>query len=312
MLKFKPSKLSATCLTLLSLTMLSSAVFGYDDTRVSYLDSVSGSYLYNGGNSRGYAAMPADNSIETTMRLDSGTPITKSKAIINLSLRDSDIKQALRMLADKAGINIIFDKSVQGKLTLDLNNISVNDAFLAIFKSSQLTYTKEGNTLTVMTLDAAKNLGYDRKNMTVLPVKYVNANSVASFLNENLFKSNIFGLSHRPVVTSNPTNNQIVIFGSDDDVTAIKRVLPVIDVKPQITSFTVNHTTPKEMAQLICDAFFSVKSKSETLDDDEDDDDEKIRMGGGKVACRDNYGNETTISNNTNTAATGTSPGEAQ
>lgn len=311
MLKFKPGKLSATCLTLLSLTMFSSAVFGYDDTRVSYLDSVSGSYLYNGGN--GYSAAPVNNgNIETTMRLTSGTPITKSKAIINLSLRDSDIKQALRMLADKAGLNIIFDKSVEGKLTLDLNNININDAFLAIFKSSQLTYTLEGNTLTVMTLDAAKDLAYSRKNMTVIPVNYVNANSVASFLNENLFKSNIFGLSHRPIVTSNPATNQIVVFGSDDDVTAIKRVLPVLDVKPRTTSFTVNHTTPKEMAQLICDTFFSLKSTTEKLDDDDDDDDDKIQLGGGKLACRDNYGTEANISNSSNTSAAGVGPGEAQ
>lgn len=311
MLKFKPSKFSATCLALLSFTMLCSAVFGYDDARVSYLDSVSGSYLYPNSGS----TYSSDGGfVETTMRLDSTTPITKSKAVINLSLRDSDIRQVLRMLADKAGLNIIFDESVKGKLTMDLNNININDAFLAIFKSSQLTYNLEGNTLTVVTLEGAKNLGYNRKNMTVLPIRYVNANSVADFLNENLFKSNIFGLSHRPIVTSNPSTNQIVVFGSNEDITAIKRVLPVLDVKPQMTSFTVNHTTPKEMAQLICDTFFSLKSTSEEVqDDDSSSEDDKITLGGGKLACRDNYGEEgkSSASSDGTGSVTATSPGES-
>ncbi len=310
MLKFKPIKQGFACLTLLSLTMLASSAFGYDDTKVSYLDSVSSSYLYTGPNSQNDTE-PLNAGIETALRLDASTPITKSKAVINLSLRDSDIRQALRMLADKAGLNIIFDKSIEGKLTLDLNNISINDAFFAIFKSSQLTYTLEGNTLTVMTLEAAKDLGYTRKNMTVLPVKYVNANSVADFLNENLFRSNIFGLSHRAIVTSNPATNQIVIFGSNEDVTAIKRVLPVLDIKPQVNTFTVNHTTPKEMAQLICDTFFSLKKASEELEDDDSDDDEKITLGGGKLACRDNYGTDTEATSNSSTESAATSPGDA-
>ena len=310
MLKFKPINLSSACLTFLSFTLLASSAFGYDDTRVSYLDSVSSSYLYTNQNNENGTNF-SDSGIETTLRLDASTPITKSKAVINLSLRDSDIRQVLRMLADKAGLNIIFDQSIEGKLTLDLNNININDAFLAIFKSSQLTYTLEGNTLTVMTLEAAKDLGYARKNMTVLPIKYVNANSVAEFLNENLFKSNIFGLSHRAIVTSNPATNQIVVFGSTEDVTAIKRVLPVLDVKPQVNTFTVNHTTPKEMAQLICDTFFSLKKSSEELQDDSDDDDEKITLGGGKLACRDNYGVDTEVASNSDTASAATNPGDA-
>ena len=46
---------------------------------------------------------------------------------ISISLLDSDLKSALRMIADKAGLNVIFHNSVQGTVTLDLVNVTLND-----------------------------------------------------------------------------------------------------------------------------------------------------------------------------------------
>ncbi len=294
MLKFRPYSVGKVCLTLLSLTLLTQTVFGYDYDKVSYLDSVSSSYMYDTQSSD--SSLLHLNSIdargvEATLRLDSMPVIIDSTKKINLSLRDSDLKQTLRMLADKAGLNIVFDKSVEGKVTLDLNNVTLNEAFMTIFKATMHTYVLDGNTVTVMSTEAAKDIAYTRQNMTVLPVKYVNAENVATFLNENLFESDIFGLSNKPVVTSNPRTNQIVIFGTMTDVNAIKRVLPVLDTKPMVNSFKVNHTTPAEMASLICEAILyngensgsSVSGSGSNSDDSSD----KIVLGGGQVACRD-------------------------
>ena len=290
MQKFRPYSASKICLTLLSLSLLTQTVFGNEYDKVSYLDSVSSSYIEN--NQSLESTILNVNSVEArgfeaTFKLDSSPVITNSQSRVNLSLRDSDLRQALRMLADKAGLNIVFDQSVGGKITLDLNNVTLNEAFLIIFKSSQLSYTLDGNTVTVMTLDAAKNIAYTRQNMTVLPIKYVSAEAVAEFLNENLFKSNIFGLSNQPVVTSNPRTNQIVVFGNMSDVNTIKRILPVIDTKPMVNSFKVNHTTPEEMASLVCSSLFYSKEDKRSSSAATKETDNKLSLGAGYVACRD-------------------------
>ena len=290
MQKFRPGSVGKICLTLLSLTLLSQTVFGYED-KVSYLDSVSSEYIYNNqtSNSNILNMNSFDaRGIEATLQLDSVSNISNSQAKINLSLRESDLRQALRMIADRAGLNIVFDKSVEGKITLDLNNVTVNEAFMVIFKSSQLTYTMDGNTITVMTLEAAKDIAYTRQSVTVLPIKYVNADNVATFLNDNLFSSNIFGLSKQPIVTSNPRTNQIMVFGTMADVNAIKRILPILDTKPMINSFKVNHTTPEEMASLICSTLFAGDSNSSSGgSSSSSSSDDRIALGGGTVACRD-------------------------
>ncbi len=291
MQNFKPKNFGKMCLALLSLTLLAQSAFGYDEDKISLLDRVSDSYLRQ-------TQMPASTSsllnlnsydartFETTLRLDSTPVITNSDKRVNLSLRESDLKQALRMIADKAGLNIVFDKSVEGDITLDLKNIKINDAFLVIFKSCQLTYTLDGNTITVMSLDAAKDVAYSKQTMTFLPVKYANAESVADFMNNNVFGAGYFGLSNQPSVTAIPSSNQIVVFGNIADVNAVKRVLPVIDTKPMINSFKVNHTTPKEMASLICNSLF-YGMDGDIKEDNTSDDEDEVVLGGGTVACKD-------------------------
>lgn len=302
MQKFRPKNVSKLCLSLLSLTLLTQTVFGHEEDRISYLDSISGKYMQSSQNSN--AGLMNINSfdaqaLEATLKLDSAPVIPNSQTRINLSLRDSDLKQVLRMLADKAKLNIVFDKSVDGKVTLDLNNVTINEAFNIVFKTNKLNYTLENNTLNVMSIDASKDMAYSRQNVTVLPVKYVNAADVASFLNTNLFESNIFGLSKRPIVTSNARTNQLMVFGSMADVNAIKRILPIIDTKPMVNTFKVNHTTPAEMANLICNTLLyngSDTTSSSSSSTSSSSSDEALVIGAGEIACRAEASSESSTS----------------
>ena len=185
MQKFKHGSLAKACFTLLSLPLLTQTVIGFENNKLSYLDGASSSYLYDQVNLSG---------VEASFKLDSKPMITNSTKRITLSLRDSDVKQALRMLADKAGVNIVFGEDIDGKITLDLKNTDLNEAFMAIFRSTRLLYSVDGNTLTVTKNPNtnANTSAYSRQNMTVLPVKYVSAANVAEFLNKNLFKVLIF------------------------------------------------------------------------------------------------------------------------
>ena len=70
--------------------------------------------------------------------LSGDVQLTQNNEKITLSLRDSDVKQVLRMFADKAGKNIVFHESVKGKITLDLVNMPINDAFALVLHRNLL------------------------------------------------------------------------------------------------------------------------------------------------------------------------------
>ncbi len=246
---------------------------------------------------------PEARNTTTRVKLDGSVAITDSPNKITLSLRDSDVRQVLRMFADKAGINVVFHSSVDGKVTLDLVDVTLNDAFLLVMKSSELTYVKDGKNLIISSMEASKDLGIGKQNLTVIPIKYVEAPAVAKFLNANVFSAKMAGVSNKQVVASNPRTNEILIFGTENDAAVAEKIVTQVDKKPMVNVFKVNHTTPKEMAALICDTMMPSNTSlnnqgtatqsaqtqiddGETEQDSEDDTIKAVKLGGGFIACR--------------------------
>ena len=191
-----------------------------------------------------------------SINLDSVVSLNNGDRKISVSLRDSDLRQTLRMIADKAGLNIIFHNSVSGNVTLDLVNVTLNDAFKMIMQASDLSYLIDNDTLIVMSKDASLKSDIGKQNMMTIPVKYADSAKVADFLNSNIFATNRPGLSNNKIVVTNPVNNELIIFGTKNDYLMAQKIVNKIDVQPKTISYRVNHTTPKEMATLICQSLF--------------------------------------------------------
>lgn len=190
------------------------------------------------------------------INLNGSINLRNGNQLITVSLRDSDVKQVLRMFADKAGLNVVFHSSVGGNITLDLVGVTLNNAMDMISQMAELSYVVENGTLLVMKNEAAKTLKVSKQNINIIPIKYANSVKVADFLNTNIFGLNKPGLSNSETAVSNPSQNEVLIFGSENDYKMALNVVRVLDKKPKTTTFKVNHTTPKEMGKLICESLF--------------------------------------------------------
>lgn len=195
----------------------------------------------------------------TSLKLEGDILISKGNPKVNLSLRSSDVQQVLRMFADKAGLNIIFHDSVSGRVTLDLVNVPLNDAFRMVMQVTNLTYYIDHNTMVVTSAAAAQTLNLAKQEMVAIPVKYMDASVLAGFLNKNIFSMNKPGLSNSQIAITNPVTNEILIFGTKNDALMAQKIVAQFDIEPKEETFVVNHTTPKEMADLLCDALGGVK-----------------------------------------------------
>lgn len=232
----------------------------------------------------------------TTVSLDSTNGITSKTLPISLSLRDSDVMQVLRMFADKAGLNIIFKGEVSGNVTMDLVNVPLNSAFNMVLTATDLSYSLVGNTLIITKGD--DNSGIAKQEMAVIPVKYINAGEVANFLNSNIYGMNKPGVSNAKIASVNPSTNEVLIFGSDNDIAIAKKIISQFDKKPVVTSFKVNHSTPKQMASMICDMLLpSTGDRGGTTggaagivtgfaSDSSGGDTEEVALGEGVIACK--------------------------
>lgn len=188
----------------------------------------------------------------SSLTINGDVKLTNKNEKITLSLRDSDVKQVLRMFADKAGMNIVFHKSVEGKVTLDLVNTPINEAFNLVLNIAALNYYRQGNTMIVMSSSSGDNAIYSKQDMMIFPVKYVSAAKIADFLNKNVFGMKKPGLSSVDAATVNSATNELIVFGMPSDIAIVKKVIEQFDREPYSKTFAVNHTTPAEMADMIC------------------------------------------------------------
>ena len=68
-----------------------------------------------------------------------------------LDLRNMDVVDVLKFLAQKGNINIVATKEVKGKVSLFLKEASIKDALEIILLANNLAYEKKGNIIFVMT-----------------------------------------------------------------------------------------------------------------------------------------------------------------
>lgn len=191
-------------------------------------------------------------SAETATPLSGEISLTKKNEKITLSLRDSDVKQVLRMFADKAGKNIVFHSSVSGTVTLDLVDMPINDAYALVLQITGLNSYDQGNTLIVLSNSSSDNAVFSKQEMMSFPVQYVSAAQIANFLNKNVFGMKKAGVSGVDAATVNSATNEVIVFGMPSDAAIVRSVIAQLDKEPAVRTYTVNHTTPAEMADMIC------------------------------------------------------------
>ena len=71
--------------------------------------------------------------------------------VTSLDLRSMDIVDTIKFLAVKGGLNIVTSKSVSGRTTLFLKNVSVGDILDVLLLTNNLACIKKKNIITIMT-----------------------------------------------------------------------------------------------------------------------------------------------------------------
>ncbi len=214
---------------------------------------------------------------QSSIQLKGNISIDNEDQIINLSLRDSDVKQVLRMLADKAGLNLVIHGSVTGNVTLDLKNVTLNKAFEYIMQMNGLAYTLDHSTSTMIVAakTASHQIGLNMNKIKPIQIKYLDAGTVAKFLNSNIFSLNRPDLSSSSgsnIAVTNPRTNQILIFGNEQDFDIAQNVISMVDTKPIMKTFDINYADASNLAKTLCFTVFNEREEKEDEEEGEDSD----------------------------------------
>ena len=95
---------------------------------------------------------------------------------ITLDVKDMEISDVIRMIADQSNMNIITSRNVKGLVTINLQSIPVERALDAILKVNNCGYVKEGNIIQVYTLpEINQKEQFSQMTTRVFRLKYIKA-----------------------------------------------------------------------------------------------------------------------------------------
>ena len=70
--------------------------------------------------------------------------------LISLDFKGMDIRDALKILSQKSGLNIVADSEINGTVTLYLKDVSIMDAISIIASTNKLAYDQTGSLIRIM------------------------------------------------------------------------------------------------------------------------------------------------------------------
>ena len=148
----------------------------------------------------------------------------KTSTIDYLEFREVDIKDVLRQLAKQYKVNIVFSKSVSGLVTVQLHDISIDEAIDSIVTVNGFVYTKKGNIIKVTTPEEAEKEG----KVTRL-FKLNNASALE--LAETLKKV----LTSEGAAKADKRSNSLIVTDTPAVVNQIAEMIPQLDkITPQV------------------------------------------------------------------------------
>lgn len=159
--------------------------------------------------------------------------------LISLDLQETDIDNALRIIAEVSGLNIIASEDVQGKVTLRLIEVPWDQALDVILKTNGLDQVLEGNVVRIAPVEklraereALLQAKQAAEALEDLEVKYV----AVSYADAKELQEQVQSvLTERGTVTSDERTNQLIVRDISKGVQAGLELIAKLDKRtPQI------------------------------------------------------------------------------
>lgn len=143
---------------------------------------------------------------------------------ISVDFKDAEIRQVLRIISLKSGVDIVAGADVEGLVTIKLTNVPWEQALDIILRTYGFTYERKGAIIRVMTVSALEK---EALSTEVFPLDYAKAKEVPDVVKEML--------SERGRVKFDERTNTIIVTDIPTNLYQIKQVIARLDQRtPQV------------------------------------------------------------------------------
>lgn len=140
------------------------------------------------------------------------------EGLISVDFKDADIRQVLRIIALKSGVDIVAGPDVEGLVTIKLTNVPWEQALGIILRTYGFTYERKGNVISVMSLEAAELVALSSE---VYALNYAKAKEVTDIVKEML--------TDRGKVKFDERTNTVIITDVPSNLYQLEQVIKRLD-----------------------------------------------------------------------------------
>ncbi len=153
---------------------------------------------------------------------------TQASNLISLNLKEVNIEDALKIIAEASGMNVILDKDVKAKINITLKDVTWQTALDNILKTNELTYRTQGNIIRIVTLATLKK----EEEIIPLTTKIISLSFAKA---EDIQKSLTKIVSTRGSIEVNVPTNSLIVTDTPETLSKIETVIAKLDTKtPQV------------------------------------------------------------------------------
>ncbi len=157
---------------------------------------------------------------------------------LSLNFQDIEVRSVLQLLADFTGLNLVVSDSVEGNLTLRLNNVPWDQAMDIILKTKGLDQRRAGNVILIaptdeiaarekLELEARKQVEeLERLRTEYIKVNYAKASDIADLLK---LEGNAI-ISTRGAVSVDERTNTLLVKDTTSSLASVRELLAELDI----------------------------------------------------------------------------------
>jgi len=181
-------------------------------------------------------AIDSDQKVSTKLALNTND-------LISLSIKDMDIKEAIKLIYYGRNKNIIFGKEVQGKVTLSVKDVHYKTALSAIYRENNLVEVEEDNVVWVISKARQDEIMAEKAKLVKLAEEEKKTEPLyTEIIPVNYYKASDFDtvvkgvLSPRGKSYVESKSNSFVVTDTKDAIAKVRNVLKEVDKPtPQVT-----------------------------------------------------------------------------
>jgi type IV pilus assembly protein PilQ len=161
---------------------------------------------------------------ETSSAEPAPSTTPQAPGLISVDFKDADIRQVLRIISLKSGVDIVAGPDVEGLVTIKLTNVPWEQALDVILRTYGLSYDRKDNIVRVMTAAAIEleSLGTE-----VYPLSYAKAKDVGDLVKEML--------TDRGKVKFDERTNTVIVIDLPSNLFQLGQVVKRLDqITPQV------------------------------------------------------------------------------